>query len=139
MTEPRIQYAKTEDGVNIAYSAVGSGQPLMLCPLGPFNHLQRELQMADIGELNEHLGRGRTLIRYDNRGFGLSEHNTDDFSLDAFVSDLSSVVDYLHLEHIQLFTTTFGAMVGIAYAARHPDRVSHLGLFMALAHPADFP
>ncbi|OGO50775.1 MAG: hypothetical protein A2148_03540 [Chloroflexi bacterium RBG_16_68_14] len=137
--EPRIQYAKTKDGVSIAYYGIGSGQPLIICPFGPLSHLQLELQMAEIRDMNEYLGRGRMLVRYDNRGFGLSDRDADDFSLDAFVSDLSSVVDGLHFEEIQLITSGFSAMVGIAYAARHPGQVSHLGIAGGLARPVDFP
>ncbi len=136
---PRIQYAKTSDGVSIAYYAMGSGQPLIICPFGPFSHLQLELRMPQTREVNEYLGRGRTLIRYDNRGFGLSDRAADDFSLDAFVRDLEAVADDLQLEQVQLIPIAFSAMVAIAYAARHPGRVSHLGLLGGLAWPDDFP
>ena len=137
--EPQIQYAETEDGVSIAYFAIGSGPPLIICPFGPFSHLQLELKMTQMREVNELLGRGRTLIRYDNRGFGLSDRETEDFSLDAYVRDLEAVVDDLDLEQIQLINTGFSGMVTIAYAARYPGLVSHLGLLGGFAWPGDFP
>jgi class 3 adenylate cyclase len=125
--------------VNIAFFAIGSGPPLIICPFGPFSHLRLEQQIPQTREMEEYLGRGRTLIRYDSRGFGLSDRASDDFSLNASVRDLEAVVDELQLEEVQLLSVAFSAMVAIAYAARHPGRVSHLGLVGGVAWPDDFP
>ena len=77
------------------------------------------------------LARGRQFIRYDERGCGLSAHDVDDFSLDAFVQDLEAVVDDLGLERFPLLGVSQGGAMAITYAARHPERVSHLILLGA--------
>jgi pimeloyl-ACP methyl ester carboxylesterase len=79
------------------------------------------------------LARGRQFIRYDERGCGLSAHDVDDFSLDAFVQDLEAVVDDLGLERFPLLGVSQGGAMAITYAARHPERVSHLILLGAYA------
>jgi pimeloyl-ACP methyl ester carboxylesterase len=66
------------------------------------------------------------LVRYDPRGCGLSDRDTALISFDGFVRDLEAVTDALQLERFALLGTSQGAAVSIAYAARHPDRVSHL-------------
>jgi pimeloyl-ACP methyl ester carboxylesterase len=66
------------------------------------------------------------LIRYDTRGFGLSERLVPDFPFDAWVTDLEAVVDALHLDQFALLGASGAASVSIAYAARHPEHVSHL-------------
>jgi pimeloyl-ACP methyl ester carboxylesterase len=66
------------------------------------------------------------LVRYDPRGCGLSDRQVTDISFDGFVRDLKTVVDWLHIERFALFGTSQGAAVSVAYAAHHPDRVSHL-------------
>ena len=65
-------------------------------------------------------------IRYDQRGCGLSDRDVTDLSLDAWVGDLEAVVDALGLKRFPLFGMSQGGAVAIAYAARHPERVSHL-------------
>jgi pimeloyl-ACP methyl ester carboxylesterase len=79
------------------------------------------------------LARQRMLVRYDERGCGLSDHDVDDFSLDAWVQDLETVVDDLRLDRFSLLGVSQGGAVAVAYAARHPDRVSRLVLFGAYA------
>src|SRR5947208_1278114 len=70
--EPRIQYAKTSDGVSIAYWVLGKGMPLVYASSPPFNHLQMEWQIPQLRLLFERLARGRMLVKYDHRGCGLS-------------------------------------------------------------------
>jgi pimeloyl-ACP methyl ester carboxylesterase len=70
----------------------------------------------------------RQLVRYDERGVGLSDRDVEDFSFDAFVRDLETVVDQLELQRFALLGLSQGAPVSIAYAARHPERVSRLVL-----------
>ncbi len=80
--EPRIQYAKTEDGVNIAYAKAGEGPPLVMCPAATeqFSLFQ---QIPEIGAFYERLGKDRLLVQYDARGTGLSDRDMKDFSLEA--------------------------------------------------------
>ena len=68
-----------------------------------------------------------TLVRYDERGCGLSDHDVE-FSFDAWVADLEAVVDAAGLDRFALLGVSQGGAVSIAYTARHPERVSHLVL-----------
>ncbi len=102
--EPRIQYAKTSDGVSIAFTTLGQGAPpLVGMPLFTLTNLQIEAQIPILRSANERLAEKRMLVRYDGRGFGLSERNVNTFSLDALVLDLASVVDHLKLARFGLF------------------------------------
>ncbi len=75
------------------------------------------------------LSSGHRLVRYDLRGCGLSDRSVDDLSADAFVSDLEAVADSHDLEQFALLGVSAGAATAVAYAARHPERVSHLVLY----------
>ena len=79
--EPRIQYAKTSDGVNIAYWTLGEGLPLVIMPAGIFSHIQLEWQAPELRRWYERLSETRRLVRYDDRGVGLSDRDVIDFSL----------------------------------------------------------
>jgi class 3 adenylate cyclase len=127
--EPRIQYAKTKDGVSIAFWALGEGMPLVgMSPL-PISHIQLEWQVPEYRRWYERLAKNRKLVRYDGRGLGLSERNVTDFSLDAQVLDLEAVVDRLDLKEFALFAALGSGAAGIAYAVRYPKRVSDLILW----------
>jgi pimeloyl-ACP methyl ester carboxylesterase len=75
------------------------------------------------------LARHHTLVRYDERGCGLSDWNVSDFSIDAWVQDLEAVVEALSLERFPLLGISHGASVSVAYAVRHPEQVTHLILY----------
>jgi pimeloyl-ACP methyl ester carboxylesterase/DNA-binding CsgD family transcriptional regulator len=79
------------------------------------------------------LARHHRLVRYDGRGCGLSDREVSDFSLDRCVEDLEAVVDSCKLERFVLFGATIGGMTALTYAARHPERVSHLVIIGSLA------
>ncbi len=135
--EPRIQYAKTEDGVSIAYWTLGEGVPFVSMPPA-FTHIELEWRFAEQRRWYERLAQKRKLIRFDTRGFGLSQREVPDFSLDSMVLDLKAVVDQLHLERFALLGYQHSGPVAIAYAARCPERVSHLILWAAYAEPAEW-
>ncbi|MDO8616967.1 MAG: hypothetical protein Q7T33_14745 [Dehalococcoidia bacterium] len=78
--EPRIQYAKTSDGVNIAFWTMGEGMPLIHMPPIPWSHLQAEWRNPEYRRWFEHLARGKQFIRYDSRGSGLSDRDIEDLS-----------------------------------------------------------
>jgi len=137
MMEPRIQYAKTADGVSIAFWTLGEGMPLVHLSVA-FSHTQMEWQIAECRRWYERLADKRMLVRYDYRGFGLSERNVTDFSLDAQVLDMEAVVDRLGLEKFALLGLLHLGPAAIAYAARHPERVSHLVLWCAWARGSDW-
>jgi len=137
--EPQIQYATTDDGVSIAYYTMGQGMPLVVMPPIPVSHIQREWQIPALRRQAERLAEGKMLIRYDPRGLGLSERNVRSISLDTGVLDLSAVIDRLSVEKVALFAIQNSGPAAIAYAARHPDRVSHLVLWCARARNWDGP
>jgi pimeloyl-ACP methyl ester carboxylesterase/DNA-binding CsgD family transcriptional regulator len=77
-----------------------------------------------------------TFIRYDQRGCGLSDRNVEAQSLEAWVGDLEAVVDSLGLERFPLIGMSQGGAIAVAYALRHPEKVSRLVLVGAYAQGA---
>ncbi|HEV8574346.1 MAG TPA: adenylate/guanylate cyclase domain-containing protein [Dehalococcoidia bacterium] len=136
--EPRIQYATTSDGVNIAYWALGEGRPFVHMPWFRSSHIQLEWAIPEYRRWYAELYRNKRLIRYDGRGIGMSDRNVSDFSLDALVADVAAVVDRLELEQFALFGVLHTGPVAIAYAARYPERVSHLILWCTYARSSDY-
>jgi class 3 adenylate cyclase len=133
--EPRIQYAQTTDGVSIAFWTLGEGTPLVHMPPLPWSHVQLEWQDPDYRRWYEGLASNRRLVRYDNRGSGLSDRIVSDISFEATTRDLEAVVDRLKLERFALVGLATSGPTAIAYAARHPERVSHLILWCTYATP----
>jgi class 3 adenylate cyclase len=134
--EPRIQYAKTSDGVNIAYFTMGSGVPFVQMPIAPWDHIGLHHETHGRRWCESIAARMR-LVRYDARGCGLSTRNVSEFSLETFLEDLRCVVDELALERFVLAAEASVAPVAIAYAVREPERVSHLLLRSGCARVAD--
>jgi len=136
--EPRVQYAQTEDGVSIAYWAMGEGIPTIILPNVPFSHVELEWQIPEYRRWYESYIERVNLTRYDNRGCGLSDRDVSDFSLEAHLRDLSAVVDQVSKEPVALIAPLLIGPVAIAYAARRPERVSHLALWCSFARGADY-
>ncbi len=136
--EPRIQYAKTSDGVSIAYWTMGEGEPFVEMPGLPFAVSQLEWQMPETLRWHQQLASGRKLVRYDCRGFGLSEREVDDFTVGAMIRDLEAIVEHLGLERFVVFAPIHSGAAAIAYTTRHPKNVSHLILWNAYAHGWEF-
>ncbi len=132
--EPRIQYAKTADGVSIAYCEAGEGTPYIQVA-APFSNI--ELEFRD-WEWYRIMAARRRFIRFDNRGSGLSQRNVNAFSLEAMALDIGAVADALGLRTFVLSGSRWGVPVVISYAAQHPERVSHLILFGGVARAAEF-
>jgi pimeloyl-ACP methyl ester carboxylesterase/DNA-binding winged helix-turn-helix (wHTH) protein len=122
-----IRFCTTTDGVRIAYSEVGSGPPLVKAA-NWLNHLEYDWNSPIWSPLLQALAAEYRLVRYDERGNGLSDWDVDDISFDAFVRDLESVVDASGPDRFPLFGISQGCAVSIAYAALHPERVTHLVL-----------
>lgn len=120
-----IRFCTTADGVRIAYSAVGSG-PVLVKAANWLNHLEYEWQSPVWKHWIEEISKRHVLVRYDERGCGLSDWHVPDLSFDAWVRDLETVVDALHVERFALLGISQGGAVAAAYAARHPERVTHL-------------
>ena len=134
--KPRIRYAPTADGVSIAFWTLGEGVPLVYMAGGPWGHVE----LWDIPQCRrwyERLAQQRMLVRYDVRGTGWSERDVSDHSLDALVADVEAVVDRLGLNRFDMFGAFDAGPVAIAYAARHPERVSCLVLWCSWARTSD--
>jgi len=131
--EQQVRYCKAADGVRIAYAEVGDGPPL-LKTANWLNHLEHDWEGPIWGKLYRCLSANHTLIRYDERGNGLSDRDVDDLSLDAFVRDMEAVVDATGAKRFPIFAISQGGAVAIEYATRHPEQVSRLILVNAFAN-----
>ena len=127
-----IHFCTVSDGVRIAYAVAGQGPPLVKTA-NWLNHLEYDWQSPVWSHLLHALAADHRLIRYDERGVGLSDWDVDDISFEAFVNDLESVVDATGLDRFALLGISQGCAVSVAYAVRHPERVSHLVLYGGFA------
>src|SRR6185503_10585508 len=100
--QPHVSFARTLDGIAIAYATRGSGLPLVHMRPYPWRHLQLEWNLPDVRWWYERLSRGRRLVTFDPRGTGLSQCPLASLSLDDLVVDLETVVDALGLERFAL-------------------------------------
>lgn len=127
--EQKIGFAETSDGVRIAYATTGQG-PAIVHVLGWATHIEGGLgsPLYDTEGLLPMSSAKHLFVRYDGRGFGLSDRNVSDFSLDARVRDIEAVVDALKLDRFGIFAVSAGGPAAIAYVARHPERVSRVVL-----------
>ena len=123
-----VHFCTTSDGVRIAYALAGNGPPLIKTA-NWLNHLEYDWQSPVWSHLLHALAGERRLIRYDQRGNGLSDWDVDDISFEAFLRDLETVVEATGLQRFPLLGISQGCAVSIAYALRHPERVSHLILY----------
>jgi pimeloyl-ACP methyl ester carboxylesterase len=120
-----ITFCKTKDGTNLAIASVGEG-PVLLRTSSIPSHLEFDWKDPIAGPPLQHLAMGRRLVRYDYRGTGLSDRNVTEISFTTFLEDLEAVADSLKLDRFALFGMSGGAATAIAYAVRHPARVSKL-------------
>jgi len=134
--DPHIEYVTTSDGVRLASFAIGSGAPLLIAATPPWSHVQQEMQIPTVGAWLRELAEEARVIRYDSRGMGLSDRDRTDFTIEAQVRDLEAVADHYGLDRFAIWGSIGGSPPSIAYAARHPDRVTHLMLWGAYANGA---
>ncbi len=124
--EPRIQYAKTRDGVSIAYWTLGHGEPFVMCLSPGVSHIQKEWDIPEARWAYEELARHRTLVRLDFRNSGLSTRGVGDTSLDAYVLDLAAVVDHLESDRCSISGGTYTSKVVTRFVVDHPESVSRV-------------
>ena len=121
----QIHFCQTKDGVQLAYARIGQGLPLV--KTGHWmTHIEFDFESPIWRQLYRELARDHSFLRYDARGSGLSDRDVSDVSFDHFVGDLEAVVDAAGIERFALLGISQGCAVSIAYAVRHPERVSHL-------------
>ncbi len=136
--EPQIQYATASDGVRIAYWTVGDGTPLIHMSPMPVSNIKKEWGFPPQRKFYEDLTSTVQLVRYDCRGAGLSDRDVTDYSLEAHERDIFAVADRLGLERFALLGYGHSGGVAIDFAARYPERVSHLVLWCSYPRGKDY-
>lgn len=136
--EPSIRYAAAANGGRIAYYTEGRAAPLVFAAGGPVTVISHELRLPAWRGWSARLATRRMLVRYDLRGTGLSDQDAPDFGLEAQVRDLAAVVDDLGLARFAILAAQHAGPAAIAYAARYPERVSHLLLWCTYACGSDY-
>jgi pimeloyl-ACP methyl ester carboxylesterase/DNA-binding CsgD family transcriptional regulator len=126
--EQEIRFCRAPDGVRLAFATHGAGPPLVVASCW-LSHLQYDWQSPVWRHFLEQLGALTTVVRYDERGFGMSDWAVDDFSLSARLRDLETIVDTAGHERFALLGMSGGSAVAMAYAAAHPERVTRLILY----------
>ncbi len=134
--EPRIRYATSSDGVGIAFWTLGEGKPLVCLAGGPWCHVE-SWYVPKCRRWYERLAQKRMLVWHDLRGTGWSEREVSDYSLEALVADVEAVMDRLGLDEFGLLGAVDAGPVAVAYAARHPERISRLVLWCSWARTSD--
>ena len=124
----QVRFCTAADGVRIAFAKSGTGPPLVKSA-NWLTHLEYDWESPVWRHWLRELSSAHTLIRYDERGSGLSDRDVPDLSFEAWLRDLETVVDTMRLERFPLLGISQGCAVAIAYAARHPERVSRLVLY----------
>jgi pimeloyl-ACP methyl ester carboxylesterase/AraC-like DNA-binding protein len=127
LPEQTVLYTAAHDGTRLAYSSVGSGPPLVKTA-NWLNHLEFDFESPIWRGWIRQLACDFQLVRYDERGNGLSDWDTPELSLDAFVDDLACVVDAAGIERFDLLGISQGAAVAVAYSLKYPERVRRIVL-----------
>jgi len=122
-----VRFCRSVGGIRLAYATHGSGPPLVVVSCW-LSHLQYDWQSPVWRHFLDELGAVSSLVRYDERGFGLSDWVINDYSLDTRVADLEAIVDSLGLDRFALLGMSQGGPVAIAFAVRHPERLTRLVL-----------
>src|SRR5258708_24256501 len=121
----RIRFCNSRGGVRIAYSLMGRVAPLVMLSGGP-SHLELDPPSPVFGHWIEALSRDYTLVRLDTRGYGLSDRDVVDHSIDAVADDVQAVVDAAGLDRFALLAWLGGTPFAVTLASRMPQRVSRL-------------
>ena len=126
--EQQIRFCTTPDGVQLAFSVIGKGTPVVRTG-NWLTHLDYDLRSPVWRHVILGLAERHQLVRYDSRGVGLSQRGIEEISFERWVSDIETVVDAAGLDRFILLGISQGVSTAIAYAVRHPERVSHLILY----------
>jgi pimeloyl-ACP methyl ester carboxylesterase/DNA-binding CsgD family transcriptional regulator len=131
----QVRFCRAPDGARIAYAVHGDGPPLLISTCW-LSHLQFDWESPVWRHFLVDLGKFVTVIRFDERGHGLSDWDVTDHSLEARIGDLEAVADAAGFDRFALMAMAQGGPVAISYAARHPDRVSRLLFYGSYASAA---
>jgi pimeloyl-ACP methyl ester carboxylesterase/DNA-binding winged helix-turn-helix (wHTH) protein len=125
-----VNFCRASDGVGLAYAVSGDGPPLLKAA-NWLSHLEYDWESSIWRHWWESLSRSHRLIRYDERGCGLSDRDVEEYSMDAWVDDLATVADAAAVDEFDLLGISQGGAVAVSYAAAHPERVRRLVLYGA--------
>jgi pimeloyl-ACP methyl ester carboxylesterase len=131
--KPSIQFVIREDGVKIAYSIVGKGEPLVF-PAPWVTNLSFFLEDPAGIQFWERLSQEMTIVLYDKHGCGHSERDRKLFTMESELLDLETIIDHLALDKFILFGTSMAGPVAVIYTFRHPEKVTCLILYGAFAN-----
>ena len=123
-----IRFCTAPDGARLAYAVHGRGPPLVRVATW-LTHLELDWASPVWRHWLDRLGESHTVLRYDERGCGLSGRGVQELSVETWVGDLEAVIDAVGFERFALLGVSQGAAIAVAYAARHPDRISDLVLY----------
>lgn len=126
----RVQYCNSADGTHIAWAGLGEGAPVLKAP-NYLNHIEYEWGSPFWGPFLAEFARNNHLVRFDQRGNGLSDWDVDTITANSMTEDMEAVVEASGLERFALFGISQGAAFSVRYAVKHPDKVSCLILFGA--------
>jgi pimeloyl-ACP methyl ester carboxylesterase/DNA-binding CsgD family transcriptional regulator len=132
----QVRFCRSPDGTRIAYAVHGRGAPLLVSTCW-LSHLQFDWESPVWRHFLVDLGRFATVIRFDERGHGLSDWDVTDHSLEARIGDLEAVADAAGFPRFALMAMAQGGPVAIAYTARHPERVSRLAFYGSYSSALD--
>jgi pimeloyl-ACP methyl ester carboxylesterase/DNA-binding CsgD family transcriptional regulator len=130
--QQQIRFCTSADGTRLAVATIGDGPPLVKAATW-LTHVEKEPYNLFARHWVTELSRDNMLIRYDSRGSGLSDRDVERISMEAWIEDLEAVVMDFGIERFPLLGLSQGAAIAVNYAARHPDKVSHLILYGACA------
>ena len=128
LVEQQIRFCTAPDGVRLAYAVRGRGPPIVRVATW-MTHLDVDGESPVWRHWVDELADGHALVRYDERGCGLSDREFVDLSVDTWVADLEAVIEAAGLDRFALLGVSQGAAIAVVYAARHPDRLTHLALY----------
>ena len=133
----QIRFVRVASGAQIAWGVSGRDHgPTVVRVPHWMTHLEYDMRSPLWIPLIERLGRHVRLVCYDERGTGLSTGDTVALTLDSAVEELEAVVNAQGQQKVALLGVSGGAPAAIAYAAAHPERVSHLILLGGMARGA---
>ena len=126
---PRVEYARTSDGVTLAFTVNGTGGTLVLLPTLPFNNFLDEWQVPPLRMAYERLAAHFRVVQYDGRGTGHSQRDVSELTFGSMLADLDAVLAQVHASGAGMVGLFNSCAIALAAAASMPERVARLALF----------
>jgi pimeloyl-ACP methyl ester carboxylesterase/DNA-binding CsgD family transcriptional regulator len=136
LEQQEVRFCRADDGVRLAWARHGSGPPLLIVSCW-LSQLEHDWESPVWRHFLDDLGEVATVVRYDERGFGMSEWDVTDFSLERRLADLESLVEATGLDRFAVMGMSGGAPVALAYAQKHPERVTRMVLYGGMSRGAN--